>query len=95
MDTEQIKKILEEKIRVTKILVEDDSAKHKRHKQSQGKGGHYKLLIVSDEFDGMSLVARHRLIYEILQMQQSSQIHALAISAWTSAEWKEKSVNPG
>lgn len=95
MDAQTIQKTLEEKIPSLTVRVEDDSAKHKRHKQSQGKGGHYKLVIVSNEFEGMSLVQRHRKIYDALEMHGSTQIHALSISALTEKEWKEKSVHSG
>lgn len=90
MTAVEIQERLQQQIKAQVLKVEDDSAKHKRHKQSQGKGGHYKLLIVSGEFEGMSLVQRHRKIYDVLQMHGSTQIHALAISAWTEKEWKEK-----
>jgi|JI10StandDraft_1071094.scaffolds.fasta_scaffold344890_2 BolA protein len=92
MTAEEIQKRLEEKINVEFIQVEDDSVRHQKHKQSLGKGGHYNLLIVSDDFDGLNLVARHRKIYELLNMG-SVQIHALSISALTKKEWKEKNVH--
>ncbi len=89
MTAEEIQKKLQENIRSEIIQVEDDSGRHKKHKQSFGKGGHYNLLIVSDDFEGMPLVARHRKIYEILNMG-TVQIHALSISAMTPKEWREK-----
>jgi BolA protein len=94
MTVDEIKKQLQEKIKVEFLEVEDDSGKHKTHKQSFGKGGHYNLLIVSDDFEGMNLVSRHRKIYEILNMG-SAQIHALSISTFTKKEWKEKNAHPG
>lgn len=90
----EIQERLSQHIKASILEVKDDSAKHKRHKQSEGKGGHYKLMIVSNEFEGMTLVQRHRKIYDALQMHGSTQIHALAIAAWTEKEWKEKNVHP-
>lgn len=92
MTAEEIQKKLQESIPSELVQVQDDSGRHKRHKQSFGKGGHYSLLIVSNEFEGMNLVERHRKIYGILNMG-SVQIHALSISALTSKEWKEKNVH--
>lgn len=92
MDVETIENLLKEKFSVQHLDVEDDSGRHKRHKQSQGKGGHFKLVIVSDDFEGVSLVNRHRKIYEALNMGQT-QIHALGIQAFTSKEWKSKNVH--
>lgn len=92
MTVDEIKQQLQEKMKVEFLKVEDDSRKHKTHKQSFGKGGHYNLSIVSDDFEGMNLVSRHRKIYEILNMG-SGQIHALSISTFTTKEWKEKNAH--
>lgn len=91
MTADEIQKQLEENVNVEFIQVEDDSQRHSKHKQSMGKGGHYNLLIVSDDFEGLNLIARHRKIYELLNMG-SVKIHALSISALTKKEWKEKNI---
>ncbi len=93
MDIETIQKYLSESFKIIHIHIEDDSIKHRRHQQSQGKGGHFKLLVVSNDFIGMSQVARHRKIYEALHMMTSSPIHALAISTMTEEEWKQHHVH--
>lgn len=90
MDVESIKSLLMRCFQTVELDVEDDSGRHKRHKQSQGKGGHFKVLIVSDDFVGLDLVARHRSIYEALDMKDQTKIHALAIFAWTVEEWRKK-----
>ena len=56
-----------------------------------GKESHFKLIIVSESFEGKRLVARHQLIYDranSLLTSQGGQIHALAIHAYTPAEWQ-------
>ena len=56
-----------------------------------GKESHFKLIIVSYIFEGKRLVARHQLIYDranSLLTSQGGQIHALAIHAYTPAEWQ-------
>ncbi|MCC7460740.1 MAG: BolA family transcriptional regulator [Proteobacteria bacterium] len=92
MDVGTIEKLLKEKFDVIHLNVEDDSGRHKRHKQSQGQGGHFKLLIVSNDFEGMNLISRHRKIYEALNMGKV-QIHALGIQVFTETEWKVKNVH--
>ena len=52
-------------------------------------GGHYQLTIVARRFDGQSLVARHRLVYEALGDMMQKEIHALAITALTPEELRE------
>jgi len=67
------------------IEIEDDSAKHAGHAGNTG-GGHYNLLIVSEQFEGLSLIQRHRLVFEQVDDLMQNQIHALSIKAKTPAE---------
>lgn len=60
----------------------------------EGKESHFKLTIVSDAFEGKRLVARHQLIYglvNVLLTSQGGQVHALAIHAYTPTEWQGQS----
>ena len=63
----------------------DESAKHAGH-SSAGGAGHFVVEIVSDAFDGNSLIQRHRQVYEALDDIMHSEIHALSIKASTPAE---------
>lgn len=68
------------------VEIEDDSAKHAGHVGNTG-GGHYNVLIVSDAFDGLPLIKRHRLVFEQVNDLMQSQIHALSIKAKTPSEY--------
>lgn len=50
---------------------------------------HYKVVIVSSDFDGKMLIARHRMINEALA-DELSAIHALALHTMTPDEYFEK-----
>ncbi len=63
----------------------DDSAAHAGH-GSPGKGGHYRLRIVSAAFTGKSTLARHRLVFAALGDLMHGKIHALVIDAQAPAE---------
>lgn len=69
------------------IDIEDDSASHAGHAGNTG-GGHYNLLIVSQAFEGLSLLQRHKLVFAQVDELMQSQIHALSIRAKTPAEFK-------
>ena len=69
-----------------RLELADDSALHAGHAGAKGGGGHYRLLIVSQQFSGMSTVARHRMIYAALGPMMQQQIHALAIRAYAPDE---------
>ncbi len=68
------------------ISLEDESAQHAGHAGAKD-GGHYRLVIVSDRFQGLNAVARHRLVYQSLGDLMQKGIHALAISAFTPEEF--------
>jgi len=69
----------------SELVIEDDSGRHRGHKGSGG-GGHYLVRIVSDRFDGLGLVARHRLVYQALSEEMGGSVHALALTTLTPGE---------
>jgi BolA protein len=68
----------------TEIL--DESGRHVGHEGAKGGGGHYQLLLVSARFRGVSLPARHRMVYDALGSMMQTAIHALSIKALTPEE---------
>ena len=69
------------------INVENESYRHAVPKNAET---HFKVTIVSDTFNKMNLLARHRLINKILQSELDGPVHALALHTFTSSEWVEK-----
>lgn len=60
----------------------DESHLHAGHAGSRPEGEtHFYIKLVSKKFTGLSLIARHRLIYDCLQQEMNSSIHALRIEA--------------
>ncbi len=51
---------------------------------------HFKLVIVSEAFDGQSLVARHRTINKLLANQLQGGVHALSMHTYTPMQWEER-----
>ncbi|KAL0560846.1 hypothetical protein IC582_001260 [Cucumis melo] len=84
----RIKEILERELNPVELYVEDISYQHAGHAGVRGSDGetHFNLKVVSKEFEGKSLVKRHRLIYNLLQDELQSGLHALSISAKTPDE---------
>ena len=64
----------------------DESGQHIGHEGAKGGGGHYQLLLVSAQFHGMALPARHRLVYDALGPMMHNAIHALSIKAYAPEE---------
>ena len=67
-----ITKKLKDEINVSSIDIIDQTHKHKGHPQSSG--GHFRLSIVSSDFEGLSLIERHRSIYKVLDGMMKKEI---------------------
>ena len=66
----------------TRLDVVNESELHAGHRSSPGTGeSHFRLIVVSPRFSGMSRVNRHRLINEALAEELAGGLHALAIHA--------------
>lgn len=49
-----------------------------------GDGRHFEAVIVSPDFEGKSLIQRHRMVMSTVQTQiASDELHALSIKAFT------------
>ena len=68
------------------VSIEDESAQHAGHEGARGGGGHYRLVVVSPRFAGLTLQARHRMVYDALGTLMQGEIHALAIQAYAPDE---------
>jgi len=80
--------ILTSVLKPTTITLIDNSDQHAGHAGSKGwESGesHFSLDVVSDAFDGLNLVQRHKLIYMLLT-DVMPKIHALQINAKSPSE---------
>ena len=55
-----------------------------------GTGDHFSILVVSDIFNKMTLINRHKLIYQSLDKYVTKEIHALQIKAYTEEEFENE-----
>lgn len=56
------------------------------HEDERSEGAHFGLVVVSDEFEGMSRVDRHRVVHDALGDSIGGEIHAVEIRAQTPEE---------
>lgn len=56
------------------------------HMHSRGQETHYKVVLVSELFEGLSAVRRHQKIYATLGELMPS-VHALALHTYSPEEW--------
>ena len=83
---ERIQALLQSALTPAECVVDDESHLHAGHAGAASGGGHYRLRLVSTHFEGLSKVARHRLVYDALQEMMRQEIHALAMTLLTPGE---------
>ena len=75
-----IEAVLRAELAPVALDVVDDSHLHVGHAGAR-EGRHFSVAITSARFQGLSPVARHRLVYDALHDLMPRGIHALAIDA--------------
>jgi BolA protein len=69
------------------IALTDESARHAGHAGARPEGEtHYRLAMVSPAFEGLSRVARQRLVYQALHEEFDRGLHALSLDLKTPGE---------
>ena len=83
---EKIERLLRARLQPVTFELVDDSARHAGHAGPASGGGHYNIVVVSEKFEGLNRVARHRLVYEALDGMVGAEIHALAMRTLAVSE---------
>lgn len=84
---QQIENKLREAFAPLHLEVQDESH---MHNVPDGAQSHFRVVLVSDAFDGKPLVQRHRAVNTTLQQELAGQVHALALHTMTPEEWFAK-----
>ena len=82
---EMIRACIEKALAPTELEIVDESHLHVGH-SGHGGAGHFRVRIVSDKFEGETLIARHRLVYAAVNSLMPAEVHALSIEALTPNE---------
>ncbi len=82
----EIRTRLEAALAPESLQVEDEGHMHIGHEGAKDGRGHFRVLIVSEQFQGKTPIQRHRLIYQALGELMQTDIHALAIESYTPEE---------
>lgn len=57
------------------------------HNVPAGSESHFKVVVVSNEFNELRLIARHRKVNQALAEELQGGLHALSIHTYTESEW--------
>ncbi len=83
-------KLIEDKIN-SELSPEYLEIENESHKHRSGTGAsHFRLVIVSNAFEGTRLIGRHRKVNTILANELATEVHALALHTFTPTEWAER-----
>jgi BolA family transcriptional regulator, general stress-responsive regulator len=88
--SQRIKQIINDALTPTLLKVEDESNKHHVPKDAET---HFNLLIVSEKFNNLTKIARHRMINYLLAEEFDSGLHALSLHLYTAPEWHDNKRN--
>lgn len=80
MTENKIKKILKDKLEDAEIFLQDMT----------GEKNHFNLIIISNQFEGLSLIEQHKIIYNALGDMITNEIHALQLKTLTWEQWKKE-----
>ena len=81
---EAMRERLQELLAPTRLEILDESQAHAGHAGADGSGfgTHFRVRIACPGFAGLSRVARHRLVYDALQVFIDRGVHAIAIETF-------------
>ena len=83
-----IEQELRRQLDATHVEVLDDSARHADHLGAEGGRGHFRVVVVSERFVGVSRVEAQRLVYRALGNLMATDIHALEMQTLTPGDWE-------
>ena len=80
MDTREIQALIEKALPGSSVTVED----------MVGDGDHLQAIVVSELFEGKTLLQQHQMVYTPLKETLKEKLHALGLKTYTPSQWKSK-----
>ncbi|CAG8454878.1 15991_t:CDS:2 [Acaulospora morrowiae] len=80
---------LTQSLQPTTLEIVNESSLHANHyemKDVDSRETHFRVSVVSENFEGKSLLQRHQIIYKLLDEELKAGLHALSIKAKTPKE---------
>ncbi len=75
---------MEKNFTIEHMVLENESHMHSVPKNSET---HFKLVLVTSDFNGKRQVARHQQVYALVSALMAEGLHALALHTYTPVEW--------
>lgn len=84
---ERIEQRLRKHLTLAQLEITNDSDRHAHHATNPHGGGHFTALVVSLSFEDLTLLERHRLVYDALGELMGREIHAFSMKTLTPGEY--------
>lgn len=81
---EQIEQKLTNSFAVSHLTVENESH---GHNVPAGSETHFKVVLVSKDFEGLNKVKQHQAVYKVLAEELAGPVHALALHTYDEGAW--------
>ncbi|MFO7808366.1 BolA family protein, partial [Guyparkeria sp.] len=88
--TQWIEQTLRDALEPMYLEITDESTQHAGNRVES----HFRVVVVSEQFDGLSLIRRHRLAQDPLKTAFEQGLHALALHTYSPAEWEQRQDAP-
>lgn len=87
----QVKSYIEQQLNahLTPVFLEVLDESH-MHNVPDGAQSHFKVTVVSEQFEGSRLIGRHRQVNALLAEALEGPVHALALHTYTPEEWEKR-----
>lgn len=96
MANEAIVEQLKTTLAASHVDIVDNSWMHAGHvamaNVSKAEGTHLQVTVVSPQFEGVSLINRHRMVHQALKEAFAQGLHALELKTYTPQEWDTRTV---
>ena len=79
MEPDVVKKLIETGIPESQVKVVDTT----------GTKDHFSAIVISDSFEGLSLVEQHQTVYKAVGDHLTKEIHALQLNTYSLAQWAQ------
>ena len=57
-------------------------------RDTTGTGDHFEALVVSEAFEGKTMIEQHQLVYAPLSdVLKTGELHALSLKTWSKSQW--------
>lgn len=86
-----IQRVIEQKLsdEFQPVTLSVDNESH-MHSVPANSETHFKVTLISGQFEGMPRVRRHQAIYKALAEELANGVHALALHLYSPAEWASR-----